>query len=51
MADYSLAILYQLSAASYGKLQNLLQSKTPLWHMAGTQADLPAFNNAQKAVK
>jgi hypothetical protein len=50
-ADYSLAILYQLSAASYGKLQSLLQSKTPLWHIAGTQADLPAFNYAQKAVK
>nr|WP_067055475.1 VWA domain-containing protein [Mucilaginibacter sp. L294] len=51
MADYSLAILYQLSATSYSKLQNLLQSKTPLWHIAGTQADLQAFNNAQKAVK
>jgi hypothetical protein len=51
MADYSVAILYQLSAASYSKLQLLLQSKTPLWHIAGTQADLTAFNNAQKAVK
>jgi hypothetical protein len=50
MADYSLAILYQLSAGSYSKLQNLLQSKTPLWYIAGTQADLPAFNNAQKTV-
>ncbi|RYU90110.1 hypothetical protein EWM62_11245 [Mucilaginibacter terrigena] len=51
MADYSLAILYQLSAGSYGKLQNLLQGKTPVWHIAGTQTDLQAFNNAQKAVK
>jgi len=51
VGDYSLAILYQLSAASYGKLQTLLQSKTPLWFIAGTQADLQAFNNAQKVVK
>lgn len=51
MADYSMAILYQLSAASYSKLQTLLQSKTPLWHIAGTQADLQAFNNVQKVVK
>jgi hypothetical protein len=51
MNDYSLAILYQLSANSYSKLQNLLQSKTPCWHIAGTQADIWAFNNAQKAVK
>jgi hypothetical protein len=51
IADYSLAILYQLSASSYNKLQTLLQSKTPLWFVAGTQADLQAFNNAQKAVK
>jgi hypothetical protein len=49
--DYSLAILYQLSANSYGKLQNLLQSKTPVWYIAGTQVDINAFNNAQKAVK
>jgi hypothetical protein len=49
--DYSLAILYQLSADSYRKLQNLLQSKTPVWHIAGTQIDINAFNVAQKAVK
>jgi hypothetical protein len=49
--DYSLAILYQLSADSYRKLQNLLQSKNPVWYIAGTQVDINAFNNAQKAVK
>jgi hypothetical protein len=49
--DYSLAILYQLSANSYGKLQNLLQSKNPVWYIAGTQVDINAFNNAQKAVR
>jgi hypothetical protein len=51
MGDYSLGILYQLSAGSYSKLQTLLQSKIPLWHIAGTQADLTALNSAQKAVK
>ena len=51
LADYSMAILYQLSAGSYGKLQTLLQSKTPLWHIAGTQTNLSAFNTAQKSVK
>ncbi|MCO5934228.1 hypothetical protein NAF17_01645 [Mucilaginibacter sp. RB4R14] len=49
--DYSMAILYQLSAGSYSKLQYLLQSKTPLWHIAGTQTNLSAVNAAQKAVK
>lgn len=51
LPDYSMAILYQLSAASYSKLQPLLQSKTPLWHVAGTQINLSAFNAAQKVVK
>ncbi|GGH15712.1 hypothetical protein [Mucilaginibacter phyllosphaerae] len=51
LTDYSMAIFYQLSAGSYSKLQGLQQSKTPLWHIAGTQTNLPAFNNAQSAVK
>jgi hypothetical protein len=49
--DYSLAILYQLSAGSYSNLQGLLQSKMPVWHIGGTQTGLQSFNNAQKAVK
>lgn len=51
LADYSMAILYQLSAESYSKLNNLLQSKTPLWHIVGTQTNLSAFNGAQQLVK
>ncbi|MES2267243.1 MAG: hypothetical protein V4520_10805 [Bacteroidota bacterium] len=51
LADYSMAILYQLSGDSYSKLQPLLQSKTPVWYIAGTQANLPAFNGVQKVVK
>jgi hypothetical protein len=49
--DYSLAILYQLSAGSYSKVQTLLKSKMPLWFVAGTQTDLQGLNANQKAVK
>jgi hypothetical protein len=48
--DYSLVILYQLSAASYGKAQNILTGKMPLWLVSGAQADMAAFNRAQKAI-
>ncbi|TSD65940.1 hypothetical protein FFF34_000650 [Inquilinus sp. KBS0705] len=50
-SDYSLAIMYQLQAGSYAKVQSLLQSKTPLWLMAGTQADIQGISNAQKIIK
>ena len=49
--DYSLAILYQPAAGSYGKLKQILDSKIPLWFIAGSQADLQGLNNAQKAVQ
>jgi hypothetical protein len=49
--DYNLAILYQLSAGSYSKVQTLLKSKMPLWFIAGTQTDLQGLNTNQKAVK
>ncbi|RWY57253.1 vWA domain-containing protein [Mucilaginibacter gilvus] len=48
--DYSMAMLYQLSTSSYGKVQNILTGKMPLWIFSGAQADMPAFNRAQKAV-
>ncbi|QHS54173.1 hypothetical protein GWR56_00885 [Mucilaginibacter sp. 14171R-50] len=51
MGEYTLAILYQLSANSYDKLQSLLQSKTPVLHIAGTQAGIQAFNSNQKTVQ
>jgi hypothetical protein len=49
--DYNLAILYQPAVGSYGKVRPLLDSKIPLWFIAGSQADLQGLNNAQKAVK
>jgi hypothetical protein len=48
--DYSLAVLYQLSAGSYTKVQSLLAGKMPLWIVGGTQADVQGFNRAQKVV-
>jgi hypothetical protein len=50
VSDYSLAILYQLSSASYGKVQNILTGKTPLWLVGGTQTDINGLNRAQKVV-
>jgi hypothetical protein len=49
--DYSMAILYQLSAGSYSKLPGIINSKMPLWYIAGTQGDLQALNNHQKVIK
>ncbi|OOQ57943.1 vWA domain-containing protein [Mucilaginibacter pedocola] len=49
--DYSMAILYQLSAGSYTKVQPVLAAKIPLWFIGGTQADVTAFNRAQKVVQ
>jgi hypothetical protein len=49
--DYSLIILYQISAGSNGTIQNLLKTKIPVWYIVGAQTDLPAFDNAQKLVR
>ena len=49
--DYTLAILYQPGAASYSRVQPLLDSRMPLWYIAGTQTDLQGLNAIQKAVK
>ncbi len=46
--DYSLVILYQLSANGNSVVQNLLKAKLPVWYIAGAQTDLTAFNNQQK---
>ena len=48
--DYSLVILYQLSATGNGLVQNLLKAKLPVWYIAGAQTDLTAFNNQQKLI-
>ncbi|WP_259070533.1 hypothetical protein HDF24_10550 [Mucilaginibacter sp. X4EP1] len=50
-SDYSLVILYQLSANGNSIVQNLLKAKLPVWYMAGAQTDLAAFNNQQKLVR
>jgi len=49
--DYSLVILYQVSAAGNNILQSLLKAKVPVWYITGAQTDLPAFNLGQKLVK
>ena len=49
-ADYSLVILYQLSANN-SIVQNLVKAKPPVWFIAGAQTDLQVFNNAQKLIK
>ena len=49
--DYSLVMLYQLSAQGNSIVQNLLKSKLPVWYIAGAQTDLGAFNNDQRLVK
>jgi hypothetical protein len=49
--DYSLIILYQLSANSNDNIQNLLKAKVPVWYIAGAQTNLQAFNGEQKLVQ
>lgn len=50
--DYSLVILHQIVGGSSGILQNLItKTKIPVWYMLGSQSDLQAFNNQQKAIK
>ena len=48
--DYSLAILYQLSAGSYGTVQKLATGKMPLFLIAGSDGDIQGFNHIQKAL-
>ena len=50
-ADYSLVIFYQLSANDNVAVQGILKSKTPVWYIAGAQADLQAFNADQKLAR
>lgn len=46
--DYSLVILYQVSASGNSIIQNILKAKVPVWYITGAQTDLPAFNIEQK---
>jgi hypothetical protein len=49
LADYSLAILHQPSAATFIAGKELIaKTKIPLWYMLGAQADISNYNQAQK---
>jgi len=49
--DYSLVILYQVSAKANNALRGLIKSKVPVWYILGAQSDLQDFNNEQKLIK
>ncbi|WP_183556687.1 hypothetical protein [Mucilaginibacter sp. SP1R1] len=52
LADYSLIILYQVSAGSAAPVKSFItNSKTPVWYILGSQTDLQAFNAEQSNVK
>jgi hypothetical protein len=52
LADYSLIILYQISAVSAAPVKSFMtKSKTPVWYILGSQTDLQAFNADQNSVK
>jgi hypothetical protein len=50
-SDYSLLILYQVSATGNNVLQGLMKSKVPVWYILGAQASLPAFDQEQKLIQ
>ncbi|MDR3694358.1 hypothetical protein [Mucilaginibacter sp.] len=49
--DYSLLILFQVSATGNNILQNLIKAKVPVWYMVGAQSNLQAFDQGQQLVK
>jgi len=50
--DYSMVILYQCAENSSPALQNFItKGKIPVWYILGGQANLPQFDNEQKAVQ
>jgi hypothetical protein len=52
LSDYSLVILYQVSAGSSNALQSFItKSKVPVWYMVGAQSELPRLNSEQKLVQ
>jgi hypothetical protein len=52
LADYSLIILYQISAGDAAPVKTFIsQSKTPVWYIVGAQSNVQAFNAAQNVVK
>ncbi|SDD66663.1 hypothetical protein SAMN05216464_102225 [Mucilaginibacter pineti] len=52
LADYSLIILYQISAGDATPVKTFIsQSKTPVWYIVGAQSNVQVFNAAQNVVK
>jgi hypothetical protein len=50
-ADYSLLILYQLSAGEYPPVKSFIaKSKMPVWYIVGSQTNLQAINSEQNTV-
>lgn len=50
-ADYSLVILYQLSAGEYAPIKSFItKSKTPVWYIIGSQSNLQSVNSEQNTV-
>jgi hypothetical protein len=51
-ADYSLIVLYQVTAGQQAAVKSfIMQSKTPVWYIIGSQSDISAFNAEQSVVK
>ncbi|MFS2188492.1 hypothetical protein ACCC92_17570 [Mucilaginibacter sp. Mucisp84] len=51
-ADYSLVVLYQLSAGEYPPVKSFIaKSKTPVWYIIGSQSNLQAVNSEQNTVR
>lgn len=50
-ADYSLLILYQLSAGEYPSVKSFMaKSKMPVWYIIGSQSNLQLINSEQNVV-
>jgi len=49
--DYSLVILYQVTAAGNNILQSFLKAKVPVWYILGAQSSLQAFDQDQKLLQ
>ncbi|HEX8021579.1 hypothetical protein [Mucilaginibacter sp.] len=50
-ADYSLIILYQLSAGEFPPMKSFIaKSKMPVWYIVGSQTNLQAINSEQNVV-
>jgi len=49
--DYSLVILYQVTATGNNILQSFLKAKVPVWYVLGAQSNLEAFDQDQKLLQ